>query len=308
MRSLSLAVLAATTLAALSSAKAADLDSDFLRGPDYDPAPAYAAIDWSGVYVGGHAGYTSAALAQRNVLRSRLQDYFRYRDVESQFTASNLIALPGSRATGASFGGFAGFNVQYDDVVLGIEADYTRFGRSAISSASIGRIYSLSNGISETVDIAGQSRTEIEDYGTIRARAGYAMGSFLPFITGGLAIGRVTANDTAAVQNYGYNQQTYAANQALPASQRLEVYNHGYYSFNPNAPTGFGTIPYAPEQLPGTSIRTKTVGGAALGAGLEYAITSNILLRGEYQYVLFQSFNGHRAELNTIRGGAALKF
>ncbi len=52
----------------------------------------------------------------------------------------------------------------------------------------------------------------------------------------------------------------------------------------------------------------KTIGGIALGFGLEYALTPNILLRGEYQYINFQSFNGHNAELNTIRGGAAVKF
>ena len=54
--------------------------------------------------------------------------------------------------------------------------------------------------------------------------------------------------------------------------------------------------------------RTKTVGGVALGFGIEYAITPNVLLRGEYQYINFQTFNGHNAELNTVRGGAAVKF
>jgi outer membrane immunogenic protein len=51
-----------------------------------------------------------------------------------------------------------------------------------------------------------------------------------------------------------------------------------------------------------------TVVGLAVGGGIEYAITSNFLLRGEYQYVLFNDFQGHKAELNTVRGGAAIKF
>jgi outer membrane immunogenic protein len=50
------------------------------------------------------------------------------------------------------------------------------------------------------------------------------------------------------------------------------------------------------------------IGGVALGAGLEFALTSNIMLRGEYQYVLFNDFKGHSAEINTVRGGAAVKF
>ncbi|NRD68900.1 outer membrane beta-barrel protein, partial [Corallococcus exiguus] len=151
----------------------------------------------------------------------------------------------------------------------------------------------------------GTSNTRIDDYGSIRARAGYAFGNLLPYVTGGLAVGRVTINDTVAVQNYGYGATTYAANQALTTGLPAAVYNHGYASFNQNFPLnrstpagqGAQTIPYGPTTLVANA-KTKTIGGVALGFGLEYAITPNILLRGEYQYVLFQSFNGHRAELN----------
>ncbi len=48
--------------------------------------------------------------------------------------------------------------------------------------------------------------------------------------------------------------------------------------------------------------------GVALGAGLEFALTSNIVLRGEYQYILFNDFDGHKVNVNTVRGGAAVKF
>lgn len=304
MRTVTLALLAAISLNGVSTARAADLDYDFLRGPDYDPAPV--AVDWSGVYLGGHGGYTSGAMAQRQVLKSRLEDYFRYTTVEQEFGVSKLIALPGSRSRGASYGVFAGYNVQFDDVVVGFEADYTHFGQSSSSTNGIGRIMTTSQGIEETLRITGRSKTEIGDYGTVRARAGYAMGSFLPFITGGLAIGQATVQDTATVQSFGYDARTYAANQALPSNQRLEVYNHGYRHFEPTSPIN-GSDPAPADNLVATK-STKTIAGVALGAGLEYALTPNILLRGEYQYVLFQSFNGHRAELNTIRGGAAVKF
>ena len=58
MRNRSLALLTLLGLAA-TDARAADLGYDYLRGADYDE-PALVTtplIDWSGTYVGGHAGY-----------------------------------------------------------------------------------------------------------------------------------------------------------------------------------------------------------------------------------------------------------
>ena len=315
MRTAILVFLATATLGGLPAAQAADLDYGVLRGPDYEPEGPLGLIDWSGVYVGGHGGYTATALGQRDVLQSTLADHFRRRDIESEFTVSQMIALPGTNVSGGSFGAFAGFNVQIDDTVFGIEADYTRFNKSRSSFAEIGRIMTTSTGIQEVVDLTGRSSTTIEDYGTVRGRVGYALGNFLPFVTGGLAVGRVSINDSVSVVNYGYDAKTYTANQALTSGSPLYVNNHGYQTFNQNYP-GVGTTPAGKgdQTIPAPAVnltaanRTKTVGGAALGFGLEYALTSNILLRGEYQYVLFQDFNGHKAELNTVRGGAAVKF
>ena len=314
MRTVTLPLLAILGLCGAGTAQAADLDYDYLRGAEYDPAPA-PVLDWSGVYLGGHGGFTSGGLAQRNALQSTLAQAFSYSEVESEFGVSKILSLPGTRVKGASFGAFAGYNVQFDDIVLGIEADYTHTDLNSWSTNSISRIMTTSSGNSEVVSLSGRSNTQIDDYGSIRARAGYAFGNLLPYVTGGLAIGRVTINDTVAVQNYGYSATTYAANQALTTGLPVGVYNHGYASFNQNFPLnrstpagqGAQTIPDGPAPLVANA-KTKTIGGVALGFGLEYAVTSNILLRGEYQYVLFQSFNGHRAELNTIRGGAALKF
>lgn len=308
MRTVTFPLLAVLGLCGVNTARAADLDYDYLRGADYDPVPA-PVVDWSGVYLGGHGGYTSGGLAQRDAMQSTLANYFSYRDIENEFSVSKFLSLPGTRTHGASFGAFAGFNVQFDDIVLGIEADYTHTNQNSWSTNSISRIMTTSGGNSETVNLSGTSNTRIDDYGSIRARAGYAFGNLLPYVTAGAAIGQVTINDTVAVQNYGYSATTYAANQALTTGLPAAVYNHGYASFNPNFPLnrstpagqGVQTIPYAPTTLTANA-RTKTIGGVALGFGLEYAITPNILVRGEYQYVQFQDFNGHKAELNTVRG------
>ena len=314
MRTVTLPILAVLGLCGVDTARAADLDYDYLRGADYDPIPA-PVVDWSGVYVGGHGGYTSGGLSQRDAMQSTLANYFSNRDVENEFSVSKYLSLPGTRTRGPSFGAFAGYNVQFDDIVLGIEADYTHTNQNSWSTNGLSRIMTTAAGNSEVVSLNGTSNTRIEDYGTIRGRAGYAFGNLLPYVTAGAAIGRVTINDTVAVQNYGYSAATYTANQALTTGLPAAVANHGYASFNPNFPLvrstpagqGVQTIPYGPTVLTANA-RTKTIGGVALGFGLEYAITPNILVRGEYQYVRFQEFNGHSAQLNTIRGGAAVKF
>ena len=286
----------------LIEARAADLDYGVLRGPEYEPAPQV--INWSGTYFGAHAGYSSAALGFRNVYQEMVANALHDTTAETIFGASTLLRANPTRVDKTTFGGFAGYNVQFDDVVFGIEADYSRFGKTGFTSDAIGRTDVSSNGVLETVSLNGTSSTRITDYGTIRGRAGYALGNFLPYVTGGLAIGRALVTDKVTYQDYGYNQSTYNANQALTAGALpAHVFNFGYTYFNSSAPD---------QSTPATTTlvraKTKVVAGIALGAGVEYALTQNIVLRGEYQYVLFNDFDGHKVNLNTVRGGAAVKF
>lgn len=215
MRTATLAMLAAAVLAA--PAQAADLGVDFLRGSEYDE-PIVAStpiIDWSGFYVGGHGGYSSASLGSKNVFQALVYSESRNTTGESNFNASTLLGARSERLDGGSYGAYAGFNVQYGDVVFGLEGDYTWFGRTGLTSDTQARIKSTGDGMLETVALTGVSRTRIQDYGTIRGRLGYAYGSFLPYITGGAAIGRMQINDQVNYQNYGFNLATYNANQAL---------------------------------------------------------------------------------------------
>ena len=298
MRTVTLPLLMLLGLGGLNTARAADLDYDFLRGAEYDPAPV-PVIDWSGVYLGGHGGYTSSALGYKDTLQSLI--YARSHDstAESDFNASTLLSPSSRRVGDTSFGGFVGYNVQFGDLIFGFEADYTNFGRGATSSDSIGRTKTNSLGLVETVALTGASTTRVNDYGTLRARAGYAFGNLLPFVTGGFAIGRARIADTATYRDYGYNLPAY---NATLAGTPTYVDNFGYTSFSQSAPAG------TPAVAALGLTKTKVVAGGTVGAGLEYAITPNIILRGEYQYVLLNDFDGHKVNLNTVRGGAAVKF
>lgn len=300
MRIATLGLLA--VLASATTVTAADLDYGYLRGADdgYAPAPL---VDWSGFYVGGHGGYSTSAMGFSNSFNKHYAEYFRSRDIEAEYAVSSLISLPSRRVHSATFGGYAGYNVQFDDIVFGVEVDYTNFNKAGTSYAEISRFMTTKNGMNEFVSLRGYSKTELEDYGTIRARAGYAIGSFLPFVTAGLAIGRATVTDQPEVQNYGYDIAGVAAYQNDPKAG-IPIH-HGYASFNPGDPNR--SIPNDYYRLP-VKPKSKAMGGVALGAGLEFALTSNIVLRGEYQYVLFDDFDGHKLNVNTVRGGAAVKF
>jgi outer membrane immunogenic protein len=300
MRTVTLPLLAVLGLCGVSTARAADLDYDYLRGAEYDPLPAPAVVDWSGIYVGGHGGYTSAALGSRGALQPLIYRDSHNTTGESDFGASTLLSPPSRRVGDMSFGAFAGYNVQYDQFVFGVEADYTHFGRMGVSSDGLARSQISAAGQYEAVNLSGSTATRVNDYGTLRARIGYAFENFMPYVTGGVAIGRARIADATAYQNYGFNLTAY---NATLAGTPTSVSNFGYASFNPGAP--YSSTPYTSIQA---QSKTKVVAGVAAGAGIEYAITPNILLRAEYQYVLFNDFDGHKVNLNTVRAGAAVKF
>ena len=301
MRILTIGLLTATALVCASAVHAADLDYDVLRGAEYEPpAPL---VDWGGVYVGGHGGYSSSALGFRNVFQPIVANALRATVIEEEMGVSSLLVTRDVRVSGASYGAYAGYNWQFENTVVGVEFDYTRFDVNGVSSDAIGRSQTTSDGFLNNVNLSGVTSTKLEDYGTIRARAGYALGSFLPFVTAGVAIGRAEITDRVGIQAYGYDQAAYKANQQSPTTPTYINY-YGYSYFDQSNPAA--GVPAVADRYERS--KTKVVAGVALGGGLEYAITSNFLLRGEYQYVLFNDFDGHKVNVNTVRGGAAYKF
>lgn len=229
------------TLALLGPA----MGADYLRGTIAEPAPVAqeAGIDWAGVYFGGHAGYTSASLDLGN-LNTALG--------AAGFGNPPLSNLGNKTADHGLYGGFAGFNMLWDDVVLGVEVDYSRANLTWNRSGTGGTI-------SETV------RTKLNDFGLVKLRAGWTLGRFLPFATVGLALGNI---DTDAVQY----------------------------------PIGFPNTARARYSSSGVSY------GFAVGLGADVAISSNLFLRGEWQYAHFSSARSADLSFNTARLGVGVKF
>lgn len=135
-------------------------------------APAAAQdFTWTGFYVGAHGAMVDTDSEWQGVNIFQTVD-----GGEGGFTVtqqSNPISEdPGSSEIGG--GGRLGFNWQAGNFVLGAEADATFFGYT-------GAVTRTSPGSSYTV------RSHASNIETVRARGGFAAGSALIFVTGGVA-------------------------------------------------------------------------------------------------------------------------
>ena len=152
-------------LALDGSAKAADANLP-LKAP-----PIQAAFDWSGLYIGAHAGYGRAPAS------AVLTDPFL------NTTANN------SASAGMIGGVQAGYNRRLPSGLLfGVEADLT-FPNYLISDS--------------IVAVLATPRSEVVEHlnyvGTVRGRLGYASGHWLLYATGGLAYAGETFTNSPPV-------------------------------------------------------------------------------------------------------------
>ena len=239
------AALTSVLMLAGGAVSAADLPSGRLL----PPAPALPAFyDWSGVYLGGQAGYSWGSDRMKQLLTAGRMPLGVSFDVH-----------PDSAIGGVQ----AGFNYQIGSFVLGVEGDVEAMrARSGFHDPS--RVRSAG-------DPGGLVRVQQDWQALARARIGYAFDRFMIYGTGG-----------AAFTNFDYK----------------------YY--NPLAGFGEG----------GKFSKT----GWTAGGGVDYALTSNLILGvgyrytdyGSFDYVAKSAFLGLTAEQNpsthAVRGSLAYKF
>ena len=168
-------LLSVTTAALLCSvsAFAADLPSKKSAAA----VPVLAAYNWGGAYVGVHAGWGMGGFKQ-------LDDLATETKAEVNRLLGNVITFNSSSPNGFVGGGYAGYNIQSNQLVMGLEADinFANIDRKHSASASLsGNGHTLAG----TVYVSQKYQTG----GSLRARAGYAFDNVLPFITAGVAIG-----------------------------------------------------------------------------------------------------------------------
>ena len=155
MRGLLYGAIAAVALGTAS--RAADQSAMPLKAPK-----ASAAYDWTGAYVGGHAGWGVGTVG-----------------VGANAAPGEILAVPNVPLSGMLAGFQAGYNWQLANrLVLGVEADVTfvdYFGNRLAGELVEGRTSTI--------------QANLHNFGTLRGRVGYAFGRILPYVTAGVAWG-----------------------------------------------------------------------------------------------------------------------
>ncbi|MGJ5206683.1 outer membrane protein [Bradyrhizobium sp. HKCCYLR20261] len=275
MRSL---VVAVSMCGMISAAQAADMpDIPILRG-GLTEGLSTARVNWDGYYVGIHGGYGSSDENFNGSTSTMTAAVLANTLIESQMQVSTWNMNLGKQSSRSSgFGGFVGYNSQWDDVVLGVEASYLHgtFGGRASSTRALVSGSALSDGNYHSVTSTQSSQISIKDMATIRGRAGYALGCFLPYAFFGLALGNADIGQTVTVQDSVSTTQlgTYTALQPLSANNIQ--HNHLIY-------------------------------GYSAGLGVDVNLVGGLFARAEYEYIRFTSTVD--TSVNTVRAGLGYKF
>jgi opacity protein-like surface antigen len=279
-------VLAVMVFAVASGARAADMP-DFLRGSL--PASSAPTRNWDGWYAGGQVDYSWTNTDYGKTVVSMTNDLFRSTTLQSAASQFTLLGRVNGRSPG--FGAFVGRNYQFDDIVLGVEANYNYMSSLGTSTAaSLGPIQVAEPGLvlpagataADGVSLNGNAALTVKDAMTFRGRAGWASGDFLPYVFGGLAVGRMDATRTVT----------------------SSVTRTIYYA---NGTTSSFLLPqFALTSTDGRS--NNFVAGWTAGLGMEYMLWGNVFLRGEWEYVKFLTVKDSVVTQNSVRAGIGYKF
>jgi opacity protein-like surface antigen len=236
-------------------------------------------VNWQGFYIGGQASYGTADMNFVNSNQSMTKKLLNNVDIESQYNVSQWPLLGKSSQSNSGFGGFIGYNAQWEDAILGIELNYVHGNFSGSSVGSQGRSFSYPTDYFTTVTMTQAAAMQISDYGSVRARAGYAMGSFLPYMFGGLAMGQANIQRSVGVGMY----YKYVGSQ-IPALPDI-------------GPT-VGSV--------SDNLKSHFLFGYSAGLGIDMMLVQNLFLRAEWEYLRFTS--PVDVSVNTVRAGLGYKF
>ncbi|HWW48930.1 MAG TPA: outer membrane beta-barrel protein [Xanthobacteraceae bacterium] len=268
-------LIAALMTGVAHSALAADMP--FLRGGFSEGVVGPAVVDWQGVYIGGQAGTGRSDMNFTGTTRPMVEKLLANTTIEKEMKVSDWPLMGKESSRGNGVGGFIGYNAQWEDVVVGVELSYMngKFGGSAVDS--MGRSFTTSDGYTNNVTSEALAEMKITDIGTLRLRAGYAYGNFLPYIFGGVALGQ--ANITRAARIHGV-------------------------SVNASAPPGFQNIPFDVSEVDRKNAHL--LYGYAAGLGVDISLYAGLFMRAEWEYIRFTSVID--TNVNTVRAGLGYKF
>jgi outer membrane immunogenic protein len=213
-------VAAVALMVVARGAEAADMpDYGALRGALVDTPRGV--VNWQGYFVGGQAGYGASDMDFTGATSDVVANLLAYTAINSSMSVSSWPVLGKKSSQGKGFGGFIGYNAQWDDVVLGVEANYMHGSFGGSDAGTMERLQG-------NYDVINQSYASIKvnDVGSARLRAGYVFGCFLPYMFGGVALGQGDVVRTATISGW----QNAVAFTPLSATQVQN--NHFLYGYS----------------------------------------------------------------------------
>ena len=270
-------LLAAVMMGAASCAQAADMpDLPILRG-SYVDGLTTSRVNWQGFYVGGQGGYGSSDEKFAGSNANMIDTLLDHNVIQQMQVSQWNLGLAGQSARSSAYGAFAGYNWQWDDVVVGLEASYVHgsFGGASRATKELVSGSALSDTFFHDVAVDSSASISISDMATFRARAAYAWGCFLPYMFGGFALGKadiarsVTIHDAVSTTING----PFTPLATLNATDA--VHNHLIY-------------------------------GYTAGLGVDVNLIGGLFMRAEWEYVRFTSQVD--TNINTVRAGLGYKF
>jgi opacity protein-like surface antigen len=269
-------LLAAVMCGMTAGAQAADLsDLPILRGGLTEGMGGR--VDWSGVYVGGTVSRGAADMDYTNSTKDLLTKLVNNSAADTLFNVSNWPLLGTAHASSTAFGAFAGYNMQWTDALIGIELNYSHgaFLTSSTGSQTRTSTDSSTPPVTTTVTASSNASMRVTDFGSLRVRGGYAVGSFLPYGFVGVGLGQADIN----------------------RSVRLDVTYTAAGVTNP-AP-GFPLIV-------SNNANSHLITGFAAGLGFDWMLCAGLFMRAEWEYLRFTSTVD--TSVNTARLGLGYKF
>jgi hypothetical protein len=162
-----------------ADALAADYDLPILRGTAV-PAPVLTVgpatfTRWSGFYFGGAFSYGNATSDFSQTTKGLLDFSLRGLALDSALSPSEKVVLNRGAASAFGAGGFLGYNTQWQDLIIGVEATYTHtnlnttassspIGATSPNSPAVSNPHVVSaNGAANSVNICGTGNLDLTD-------------------------------------------------------------------------------------------------------------------------------------------------
>ncbi len=271
-------VIAMMLAGAAQGAHAADYPEDLpiLRGSVRDDVRV---PRWQGVYVGGQAAYGSSDHNFSSATRDIAQQQLALTSADQVLGVSGWPVIGGKVShQNAAFGGFAGYNAQWEDTVLGVDVSYMHGTFGAKASGNMARQITV-NDVNYSADATSAASINFTDVLTLRGRAGYAIGRFLPYAFGGVALGLADSYRSSNIRSTG----TYVGT---------------------TVPAPF--VDYDVTYNRAENKHQRLMVGYTFGVGAEAMLFGNFFARGEWEYVRFTG--PIDTNINTVRGGLGYKF